>query len=271
MLLTLQTNKDLYRGILLQRRYRFLIDVKLDDDLIVTAYCSNPGVMEGLIVPGAEVWLSKKLSKDQKVQWLWELVKVEGFLVSTNSSVANLVAAELFKSKRLPGFKQFTTLASEVRLGKNTRIDFVLHGRTCLHYVEVKTANLVYADGNAYFPDSNVKRSLKQLRELVRILRSGQKASILIVCLRKDAKRIRISDVHDEEFAEELRSATRLGLQLRGLLVEPKLSCYHIKGELEVDVRFYSTNQVKLWRSDNRKFSGWQKSHVQALPSILST
>lgn len=204
-------------GKLLQRRHRFLLDVLLDSGEQIVAHCINPGRMEGLIRPGARIWLSKAESPKRNLNWIWELVEIEGVLVCANSWSANRLVKSLLESKTVVGFRKFKELSEEVKLGTKTRIDFRLQRADRFHFVEVKSVQQV-CSGVGYFPNSKVLRSQAHIKELVKEVAAGNEATLLAVIQRKDAKLFRPSDLHDPIFAKALRLASKKGLRVRALL-----------------------------------------------------
>ena len=86
-------------------------------------------------------------------------------LVGINTGVPNkLVKAAIMKSKvkKLGGFNK---IRSEVKYGKNSRIDLLLEKGNKKCFIEVKNCTLVEKD-IAYFPDAVTSRGLKHLKEL---------------------------------------------------------------------------------------------------------
>ena len=90
----MQFTDKLVTARLVQRYKRFLADVELDDGTIVTAHCANPGAMTGLNMPGLEVWLSPNRSPTAKLDWRWELVRVDGDLIGINTARPNAIVEE---------------------------------------------------------------------------------------------------------------------------------------------------------------------------------
>ena len=88
----------LIRGTLLQRYKRFLADVRLDNDEIVTAHCTNTGSMMGCKEPGSPVYLSRSNNLNRKLLYTWELVKTDGTWVGINTLHPNKLVPEAVES-----------------------------------------------------------------------------------------------------------------------------------------------------------------------------
>lgn len=149
----MQYASQLIEGVLIRRYKRFLADVRLADDSIVTAHTANTGSMTGLAEPGFRVWLRDSGNVSRKYPLSWELVEVPpaGELVSVNTAMANAVVREGIELGVVSGLSGYGSIRSEVRQG-HSRLDFLLEGaarRPC--YLEVKSVTLA-AGGVADFP-----------------------------------------------------------------------------------------------------------------------
>jgi sugar fermentation stimulation protein A len=231
-------------GTLLRRRHRFLLDVALEGGTEVVAHCISPGRMEGLVRPGARVWLSSSSGKGKTLAWTWELIEIDGTLICANSWTANKLVQFLLEARAVPGFKRFKCLDSEVRLARSSRIDFVLSSRRGKHFIEVKSVQQVYGAGISYFPDSKVMRSRAHIRALTAAIKTGQKATLLAVVQRSDAKCFRPSEVHDAQFCKELRLANKKGLNVRAILMEPTILGFKYRGVIPVQLAQYKLDDL---------------------------
>ncbi len=257
-LLTPWTGK-LLRGRLVARKHRFLFEAILDGGTHIEGYCPNPGRMEGLVRKGAEIWVSRSNSKVPKLEWTWELVRIDGQLVGVNSRAPNKLVSMLLNDQLLKPFKKWPSVKSEQKLGADSRIDFALHSKLKRHLVEVKGAHLVHIDGTAYFPDSVAIRSLKHLTALKQAVERGESASVIVTVLRGDAKKLRPSDLHFPKLCGALREAKEAGVGFHGLVFEPTPKGYLFKRQVKLDVRPYATDGLLPWISANREFSGWER------------
>lgn len=205
----------LVKGTLIKRYKRFLADVTLEDGAVVTAHTANSGSMLGCCAPGAEVWLSPANNPARKLQWTWELVRVDGLLVGINTSHPNALAAEAVAAGIIPELAGYDTVRREVKYGKNSRIDLLLQGGgkpDC--YVEVKNVTL-FRDGHAEFPDAVTARGAKHLEELMAMVAEGKRAVMLYMVQRErgGAAAFRVAEDIDPAYAAALRVALAAGVE----------------------------------------------------------
>ena len=116
----------------LVRRYkRFLADVELENGDIITVHCANPGSMLGLTEPGIRAWISDSRNPKRKLQYSLEMVEVEGAMVGVNTNLPNRLAVEAIETGRIPALSGYSALKTEVKYGKNSRIDVVILSPNC--------------------------------------------------------------------------------------------------------------------------------------------
>lgn len=205
----------LVKGTLIKRYKRFLADVTLEDGTVVTAHTANSGSMLGCCTPGSEVWLSPANNPARKLQWTWELVRVDGLLIGINTSHPNALAAEAVAAGSIPELTGYDTIRREVKYGKNSRIDLLLQGGgkpDC--YVEVKNVTL-FRDGHAEFPDAVTARGAKHLEELMTMVAEGKRAVMLYMVQRErgDVTAFRVAQDIDPAYAAALRVALAAGVE----------------------------------------------------------
>ncbi len=263
MLAFVPHSSPLLEGRLVGRYDRFVADVELPAGPIVRTHCVNPGRMEGLVRPGARVWISEApKDRRRKLRFTWELIEHEGCVVGANTSAPNTIVEALLRARTLRGFRRYRTMQRERRYGERSRVDFWLSvdrtvSATCEHYVEVKNCHLVYPDGRGYFPDSVSVRATRHLEELVDRVHEGHRATVLFTVQDERAEAVRPSDVHDPTFADAVRWARREGVRFRAVRVRPTLEGYAVEREVPVDTRPYRTERMRGWRTERDASSGW--------------
>ena len=206
----------LIKGVLLKRYKRFLADVRLDDGREVTAHCMNTGSMRGLVEPGSEVWLTPHNDPKRKLQWTWQIASCGGHLVGINTSLPNALVSHAIQHDVIEGLRGYKTHRTEVRYGEErSRIDVHLSEHPDderVAFVEVKSVTLV-SDGVAMFPDAVSARGLKHLRELMRVVKQGDRAVMLYVVQRADGDAFAPAAHIDPDYARGVIEAQRAGVE----------------------------------------------------------
>jgi sugar fermentation stimulation protein A len=214
----MQFSPPLIHGTLIRRYKRFLADIRLDCGTVIVAHCANPGSMLGLQARDAEVWLSANTNPKAKLDWRWQLIRVDGHLVSVNTGHPNDIAAEAIAAGQIPELSGYQSHRREVPYGQNSRIDFLLEGddrAPC--YLEIKCVTL-RRPGEAHpnaaeFPDAVTKRGTKHLVELRAMAAAGCRAMMLYLVLRGDCDHFRVAADIDPAYAKALASAQAHGVE----------------------------------------------------------
>jgi len=208
----LKLSQPLIRGKLILRYKRFLADVELEDGIIVTAHTPNSGSMKGCQEPGSPVLLSRSANPKRKLKYTWELIRVNEQWVGINTGHPNKLVREGIENGTVSELQGYDLIRPEVRYGQNSRIDLLLEGDTGRCYVEVKNVTLV-EDNGAYFPDAVTERGQKHLRELMGVVKAGDRAVIFFVVQRQDAKFVSPADRIDPVYGNLLREAVENGVE----------------------------------------------------------
>jgi len=203
-------------GTLLRREKRFVVHVRLDDGREVVAHTNNTGSMLGCNKPGSRVWLSPADRPDRKLKWTYELVESDGVLVGINTAVPNRIAAEGIADGTVSELQGYGRIRREVRYGAGSRVDLLLEDGpvgTPPCWVEVKNVTLV-RDGTALFPDAVTSRGRRHLAELAARVAAGDRAAMLFVVQRADARELAPADAIDPAYGDALRRAAADGVEL---------------------------------------------------------
>jgi sugar fermentation stimulation protein A len=204
--------QPLLPGRLIRRYKRFLADIELAGGEVVTAHCPNSGSMKGCARPGNQVLLSFNDNPHRKLRYTWELTQVNGLWAGVNTGLPNRLAREAIEEGIVVELAGYENIRPEVRYGENSRIDLLLSGSLGLCYVEVKNVTLVENDV-AMFPDAVTLRGQKHLRELMQVVREGNRAVIFFVVQRLDAHSLAPADGIDPEYGRLLRLAVNNGVE----------------------------------------------------------
>lgn len=281
--ITVPYDAPLQRGLLLDRRDRFIASVRLDGDEEVDAHCINPGRMEAFVDSGARVWLipaPPSTASTRKLKYSWEAIEqphaVEGghIVCGTNTQRPNLLVRALLEARCLPGLDRWSTLKAEPKFAVDVdserhsgRADFLLDGEVegSSHFVEVKNCHLVYPDGYGYFPDSVSERASRHVQALAALVCEGHKATVILVVQREDCERgVRPSAWHDPTFARAAAAAREAGVRFRAIAAEVTTEGTRMTHELPVDTEGALDEEVVArvgeWCEANRPTTGWTRS-----------
>ncbi len=210
----------LIKGTLIKRYKRFLADIRLQDDRVITAHCPNSGSMRGCSEPGRTVYLSRSDAPNRHYPHTWELIQMPKSLVCVNTLVANRVVQKAVIERSVKAFSGYSFVRSEVKCFENSRLDILLENSTGgLCFVEIKSCTQVENE-IAYFPDAVTTRGRKHLVDLQRQVSLGNRAVIFFLVQRTDARLFRPADHIDPAYGDELRSAFQNRVEIQAYDVD---------------------------------------------------
>ena len=200
----------------------------------VWVHCNNSGRMLGLTLAGAPLLASpaanpaRKLPYTQEAVWLAERAVPplpggeddtdgpapgRGFWVGVNTSVPNRMIEAAFHAGRLDFAAGYTQCRREAKRGES-RLDACLTGPDLPPlWVECKNVTMV-EDGVACFPDAATERGQKHLRELMDIVRCGERAAMFYLVQRPDGHCFGPADVVDPAYAALFYEAMDAGVEI---------------------------------------------------------
>lgn len=204
-------------GKLIKRYKRFLADIELATGEIITAHCPNTGPMTGVCTPESLVWVSKSNNPKRKLAYTWEAILVGNTWVGINTALPNRVIKSALQQQLLPELAgRYNKVRSEVPYGtdKKSRIDFVLTGNDSQLPLYVEVKNVTLSEGKlALFPDTVTTRGQRHLIELMALLPDA-KPVMLYFINRSDCLQFAPSDRYDPQYAQLLREAAAIGVEI---------------------------------------------------------
>lgn len=208
---------------LVGRHKRFSVEL-LRDGQTIWAHSNNSGSMLGLLRPGAPVLLSPAANPARRLPWTQEAVwlagtalpsgqETQGFWVGVNTSVPNRMLEAAFRAGRLPFAAGYDRLTREAKRGQS-RLDGLCSGPGLPPlWVECKNVTMVEDDA-ACFPDAASERGQKHLRELMDIVRQGQRAAMFYLVQRPDGRCFAPADFIDPVYARLFHEAVAAGVEV---------------------------------------------------------
>ncbi len=228
---------ELQKGILIKRYKRFLADVQLEDGREITIHCPNTGSMKNCNEVGSTVWFSDSGNPKRKYQHTWEMVSVEnGAIAGINTSRANGLIREAIEQGVIPALSGAVRCCAEVKYGsENSRIDLLLEYPDQRCYVEVKNVTLAEQQV-AYFPDAVTKRGQKHLRELMQVVRQGDRAVLCFCVQHTGVKVVKPADHIDADYGQIIREAHAQGVEIMAWQCDLNSTEAVVKRALPVDL-----------------------------------
>ena len=227
----MEFKNTLISGLFLKRYKRFFVDIKINNK-VVTAHCPNTGSMQGLLIKGNKVWLSKSDNPNRKLKYTLEIIEDQKSKVGVNTHSSNKIIHYSLKNKLIEEFKNTLEIKPEIKFGTNTRFDFLLTDKTSKSFIEVKNVTLSRMKGLAEFPDTVTARGLKHINELIKASKKKFKIYIIFLIQRDDCNSFQIAKDIDPEYAKALSKAVKNKLNI--LCYDCKFSSKGIKLNREI-------------------------------------
>lgn len=196
---------------LISRPNRFVVEARTARGR-VRAACRDPGRLEDLLAPGAELRLARAGGARRRTRFTLVLVRHRRRWVCLIPALANDVLERALLRGGVPGLEGVAVVRREVRVG-DSRLDLLLRRRGRLVLTEVKSvAWRIGARG--LFPDAPTARGRRHVEELIRHRREGGRALLVFVAQRSDIRVVEPARSVDPQLAEALERALRAGVEV---------------------------------------------------------
>lgn len=198
--------QNILHGTFHSRPNRFIAKVYIDD-ILETVHVKNTGRCRELLLPGAEVILTRSDNPARKTKYDLIGVRKPGLgLVNLDSQAPNKVVYEWLQRQ------DYTLIRPEYTYGAS-RIDFYMERENERFLMEVKGCTLEI-DGTGYFPDAPTERGIKHLQELARASREGFHCMLVYVIQMEGIYEVHPNITTHPQYGEALRQARQAGVQV---------------------------------------------------------
>lgn len=204
---------ELVEAVFVERKNRFVGMVEVAGQ-INAAHVPSSGRMWELLFPGNIVYVAPS-SPGKRTQYRIYLASFDKTLVSVDSLLPNRLIYKVLSHQALAFFKDYREIKKEVTYGES-RFDLCLKGGSGIRFIEVKSITLV-EEGTAKFPDAPSERGEKHLKELTRAVVKGNRASVIFVIQRNDARVFSPNLATDPTFTQALCKAVSAGVEVYAL------------------------------------------------------
>lgn len=200
-------------GTLIKRYKRFLADIELENNEILTVHCPNSGSMRGCSKPGSPVIISYSDNPKRKYAWTLEMVQVGDIWVGVNTARTNKIVHEALTRGIIDKWGKILSIRTEVRVSEKSRLDFLLETAAGQVYLEVKNCSLA-KNGTAMFPDAITSRGTRHLAELARLAGQGFHCAVLFCIQRGDATQFAPAVEIDPVYSKTLAAVRKEGVEI---------------------------------------------------------
>ena len=198
--------QNILHGTFHSRPNRFIAKVYIDD-ILETVHVKNTGRCRELLLPGAEVILTRSDNPARKTKYDLIGVRKPGLgLVNLDSQAPNKVVYEWLQRQ------DYTLIRPEYTYGAS-RIDFYMERENERFLMEVKGCT-IEIDGTGYFPDAPTERGIKHLQELARASREGFHCMLVYVIQMEGIYEVHPNITTHPQYGEALRQAREAGVQV---------------------------------------------------------
>jgi sugar fermentation stimulation protein A len=219
-------SSPLISGTILKRYKRFFVDVMLSDGSVVTAHCPNTGSMKTCLETSWPCLLSHHDNPKRKLKYGLEMISNGDTWIGVNTHLPNNLVRDSIKNGEIPELRGYPNIQSEFKLEKS-RIDLYLSNNNEECFVEIKNVTLKGIKNEALFPDAVTERGKKHLEELISLKKAGKRACMFFLVQREDVVSFRPAHEIDTDYAEKLKEAYNLGVEV--LVYQTSLSEKGIK------------------------------------------
>jgi sugar fermentation stimulation protein A len=220
-------------GHFVRRLNRFRVTVTIEGTM-VDAHLPNSGRLTELLTLDRPCWLEPMDSPHRKTGYDLKLVEYADVLVSVDARLPNPLFAEALEKGQLAPFQGYLEFDREVALG-SSRVDFHLTMPKSIVWTETKSITLVQ-EGMALFPDAPTARGTRHVRELTDVVSKGDRAAIVFVIQRPDARRFTPHDRADPSFGVALRHAADVGVDIHAWTCQVTKQAIAIAEQVPVDL-----------------------------------
>lgn len=220
-------------GYLVQRYKRFLADIRLPNDTILTVHCPNSGSMKGCSTPGSEVIISRSANPNRKYAWTLEMVRENNCWIGVNTSRTNKLVREALESGVIKDFGPIDSIQAEVKVSSESRLDFLVQTGGKKNYIEVKNCSLA-ENSIALFPDAVTSRGTRHLLELDRLRREGADTAAIFCVQRADAVSFMPAELIDPDYAKTLYQVHKQGVRILAYQAEVCPECITIARKIPI-------------------------------------
>lgn len=199
--------------IILGRRNKFVVEVLVGEDTS-TAYLSNTGKLQELVVPGRRGYCVRR--ERGKTGYRLLAVEDKGFAALIDTVAQELVFKTMVDRGLIPWLAGCSVVGRNVRVGSSV-LDYVLLCQGEKLFVELKSAALRGPHDTAMYPDTPSARGRRHVAELIRLAEKGVRTALIFMAAFPGAKAFTPNRNVDEKLYELVKQAVSKGVLVKAV------------------------------------------------------
>lgn len=200
---------SLVSGILIKRYKSLLVDVRLDNGKVVTAYCPTTAPLDALLCEGAKVFLSRRGKSSRRVRYVLEIVVEGATMVALNTTHRLQLIAESIAAKSSLPF----SYASLMPTPHTPTILSLMSPEKELLSLMIEPI-LLKRGTDALFPEFPGLAPRKRLKVLSEQVNSSRRTFLLFLVMRPDCLQMKIAWDIDPLYGADLRKIQDKGVEI---------------------------------------------------------
>lgn len=194
------------------RYQRLIMDIKLDDNSLTQAFCSDDNVFPNLYTKGADLWVSRVKDRTRRLRYEVQAVNKGDGWVMVNQRYFHKLFAEALRNRIMPDFLQYSKVRRVTLADNLPHLDFELSNQQEKCFVSLRP---IYnkQDGKAVFPTKVNLLDVEMFEEMKKVRAIGARTVVVLIVPRFDCVETLFSWTIDPVSAARIFDEAKNGLE----------------------------------------------------------
>ena len=203
---------EFFKAKVINRYQRLIVDIKLDDDSLTQAFCSDDTVFPDLYAKGADLWVSRVKDKTRHLCYEVQAVNKGDGWVMVNQRYFPKLFAEAFRNRQMPDFVSYSKIRKIVAADKLPHLDFELSNASEKCFISLRP---IYnkQNGKAVFPTKVNLLDVEMFEEMKKVRAQNVRTVVVLIVPRFDCVETLFSWTIDPISAGRIFDEAKNGLE----------------------------------------------------------
>ena len=197
----------------MKRVNRFVVKIEINGKYYLASN-NNTGRLEEFMVDGKKAFCIKRTIPKKTTHRLFAILENgKGAIIDTNLQMKSFEIA--LEKNLIPWLKNCKMIKRNPRLGNST-LDYLISCNGDEIFLELKSA-VLRIDHEARYPDCPTTRGQRHIKEIIKHVRSGNKAMIIFIAALPNVNAFRPHEKGDPLIKKFLEDASRHGVPIKAI------------------------------------------------------